>query len=395
MSFATFGNDLYTGRRSIGFIKRRRVWYAVAVAMSVLSLLALLVLRLNPGIEFRGGSEFKISSAGTTDEVLGANAVHSIAATSEARVSKIGQNGVRVQTEKLTDTQTDQVKTALAKAYKVPETSITSSFVGPSWGADVSRKAIQGLLVFLVLVGLVIAAYFRTWKMAAAGLIALLHDLLITAGVYALTRFEVTPATVIGFLTILGYSLYDTVVVFDKVRENTDQITHSQKRTFEEAANLAVNQTLVRSINTSVVALLPVASILFIGAFLLGAGTLRDISLALFVGIAAGTYSSIFIATPLLVDLRRREPEIVAHTQKILRRRKDAAARTPGTEPTAYTDDPQDDVQAVGVGAGSAPVATSPTTATRGVSAPARPGAGQQRQQPKRNQRGNRPGSRR
>lgn len=353
--FATFGNDLYSGRRTIEFIRRRRTWYVIATAMSVISLGALLVLQLNPGIEFRGGSEYRLTKVSDTSTLIGEDAVKSVVPGSQAIISKIGTDGIRVQTETLTEKDSEEVKTALAKAYEVPEASINASFVGPSWGADVSRKAIQGLVVFLVLVAGVIAAYFRTWKMAAAALVALLHDLLITVGVYALTGFEVTPASVIGFLTILGYSLYDTVVVFDKVRENTDRITLSTRRTFDEAANLAVNQTLVRSINTSVVALLPVGSILFIGAFVLGAGTLRDISLALFVGIAAGTYSSIFVATPLLVDLRRREPEIVAHTRKILRRREEAAAKQSGSDastPLYGTDETEDDVQSVGAGVG-------------------------------------------
>jgi preprotein translocase subunit SecF len=354
MGFATFGNDLYTGRRSIHFIERRRTWYVIATAMSVLSVIALLVVGLNPGIEFRGGSEYRLVKVADPDTSLGQDAVSSVKSNSQAIVSKVGSNGIRVQTEKLTEKESEQVKTALAKEYAVPENTINASFVGPSWGADVSRKAIQGLIVFLILVGLVIAAYFRTWKMAVAGLVALLHDLLITVGVYALTGFEVTPASVIGFLTILGYSLYDTVVVFDKVRENTDRITLSSRRTLAEAANLAVNQTLVRSINTSVVALLPVASILFIGAFVLGAGTLRDISLALFVGIAAGTYSSIFVATPLLVDLRKNEPEILAHTQKLQRRRAEAAAKG-GATPVygSVEDDTELEPEAVTAGVGS------------------------------------------
>lgn len=381
-SFAAFGNDLYTGRRSFHFIERRRLWYVIAATMCVIALLALLIRGLNPGIEFRGGSEFQVPGVSNTSEIIGSNAVASVAPGSEARVSKVGRDNVRVQTEKLTDRQTDQVKAALAKGYNVNPNSVASSFVGPSWGSDVTRKALQGLLVFLVLVALVMALYFRTWKMAAAGLIALLHDLLITVGIYALAGFEVTPASVIGFLTILGYSLYDTVVVFDKVRENTDRITLSSRRTFEEAANLAVNQTLVRSINTSVVALLPVASILFIGAFILGAGTLKDISLALFVGIAAGTYSSIFVATPLLVDLRRNEPELAAHRSKLLKRRSEQAARV-GTGPVPVGDG---ELEEVGAGA---PVGA---TVTDGGAAPAygtpgRAGAGtgRPRQQPRRN----------
>ena len=384
MGFARFGNDLYSGRTSIPFIGKRRVWYAVAVTMMLISVIALLTLKLNAGIDFRGGSQFQLSKVSDTSQSLGTDAVASVSPGTEARVSKLGSDGVRVQTDKLTDKQTDLVKTALATAYKVQADDITSSFVGPSWGQDVSKKAIQGLLVFLVLVALVIAAYFRTWKMAAAGLAALLHDLLLTVGVYALTGFEVTPATVIGFLTILGYSLYDTVVVFDKVRENTDSITLSTKRTFEEAANLAVNQTLVRSINTSVVALLPVASILFIGAFLLGAGTLKDISLALFVGIAAGTYSSIFIATPLLVDLRRREPEIVAHTAKLKKRRAEAAKKSQ-TGVTPIEDD-EIDLDSVGVSAGGGSDAPAgPGRASGGTGATGTAAAsGQRRQQPRR-----------
>jgi preprotein translocase subunit SecF len=383
-TFATFGNDLYSGRRTIGFIARRKLWYLIATALSVLSVAALLIMGLNPGIEFRGGSEYRLAQVKDTSTLLGTDAVGSVVPGSQAIVSKVGSDGIRVQTEKLTDEETEEVKAALGKAYGVPDTQINASFVGPSWGADVSRKAIQGLVVFLVLVALVIGAYFRTWKMAAAGLIALLHDLLITVGVYALTGFEVTPATVIGFLTILGYSLYDTVVVFDKVRENTDRITLSSRRTLAEAANLAVNQTLVRSINTSVVALLPVGSILFIGAFVLGAGTLRDISLALFVGIAAGTYSSIFVATPLLVDLRRNEPEIVAHTAKIMKRRAEAAAKgTTSTDPEAgYGSDESLDEDGEVVGAGVSPGGSRP--AGSAAARQAGSSAAGQRRQPRR-----------
>jgi preprotein translocase subunit SecF len=406
MGFASFGNDLYSGRRTIPFIQHRRVWYTIAAGMSALSILALLTVGLNPGIEFRGGSEYRLHKVSDTSTLIGANAVDSIVPGSQPIVTKVGSSDIRVQTEKLTEAQSERVKTALATAYKVSANDVNASFVGPSWGADVSRKAIQGLIVFLVLVAIVIAAYFRTWKMAAAGLIALLHDLLITAGVYALTGFEVTPASVIGFLTILGYSLYDTVVVFDKVRENTDRITLSNRRTFEEAANLAINQTLVRSINTSVVALLPVGSILFIGAFVLGAGTLRDISLALFVGIAAGTYSSIFVATPLLVDLRRREPDIQAHTQKILRRRAEAAAKAGSGAPSPDygSDESEDAAEAVGAGVGSAgsgsgraggPTGSSGASGSSGSSGASKAAAGGQRRQPRRSSGKSRPSGQR
>jgi preprotein translocase subunit SecF len=393
MGFARFGNDLYSGRRTIPFIGRRRVWYGVAVVLMLISLVALLTRGLNEGIEFRGGSQFQLTKVSDTTESIGSNAVISVEPGAQSIVTKLGLNGIRVQTDKLTDAQTDQVQAALAKAYNVPEANVAASFVGPSWGKDISQKALQGLLVFLVLVTIVIAAYFRTWKMAVAALVALLHDLLLTVGVYAVTGFEVTPATVIGFLTILGYSLYDTVVVFDKVRENTDQITLSTRRTFEEAANLAVNQTLVRSINTSVVALLPVASILFIGSFVLGAGTLKDISLALFVGIAAGTYSSIFIATPLLVDLRRNEPALKAHAQKLRRRRGEAMKKSGSTTVPSIAEvgDVDVDSEAVGATVGSSPGRPASGGAAAGG---AKPRAANQRRQPRRSGK-SRPGSQR
>ncbi len=192
--------------------------------------------------------------------------------------------------------------------------------IGPSWGEQISQKALLGLVIFMVLVTVYMAIAFE-WRMAVAALVALIHDLLITIGVYALVGLEVTPGTVIGFLTILGYSLYDTVVVFDTVKENTKGLTKQSKLTYSEAANAGLNQTLVRSINTTVVALLPVASLLFIGGGLLGAGTLNDISLALFIGLAAGAYSSICVATPLLAQLKEEQPEMKALAKRVAQRR--------------------------------------------------------------------------
>ncbi|MEO8518710.1 MAG: protein translocase subunit SecF [Dermatophilaceae bacterium] len=309
-SFAQFGNDLYTGRRSIDFVGRQKLWYAVSAVMLVLAAIGLFGRHLNLGLEFRGGSEFRVASVTNMDnfEVRAKAAIGTQNTGSDVVVTRINTNTVRVQTEKFDNTQANGAETALAKEFNVPESTISFSTVGASWGASVSQKALQALIVFLILVSLVLAAYFRTWTMSLAALIALAHDLVITVGIYALAGFEVTPASVIGFLTILGYSLYDTVVVFDKVRENTQAAIGSGRMSYSQAANEAVNQTLVRSINTSAVALLPVGSILFIGFFLLGPGTLLDLSLALFIGIAVGTYSSIFIATPVLADLREREP---------------------------------------------------------------------------------------
>jgi preprotein translocase subunit SecF len=320
-NFAKFGNQLYTGERSIEVVRRQKTWYIISGIVLLIALVALYTRGLQLGIEFTGGTEFRVSAVANTDESLGAAAVTAVEPTAQPNVTTVGGNSIRIQTETLTADQGDQVKVDLAKAYGVPEDNVTVSTVGPSWGQTVSKKALQGLIVFLLLVALVISVYFRTWKMAVAAIVALLHDLVVTIGIYALVGFEVTPASVIGFLTILGYSLYDTVVVFDKVRENTEHITTQTRRTYSEAANLAVNQTLVRSINTTVVALLPVGSILFIGAFVLGAGTLEDLALALFVGIAVGAYSSIFIATPLLADFREREPEIAALRKRVLSRR--------------------------------------------------------------------------
>ena len=309
-SFAQFGNELYTGKRSFDIVGRQKTWYAVSLVLLVLAALGLFGRHLNLGLEFRGGSEFRVSSVTNMDsfEARGKTAIGTLDTGSDVVVTKIGTDTVRVQTEKFENAQTDQVKTALASEFKVGEDKITASTIGASWGASVSQKAVTALIWFLVLVSLVLAAYFRTWKMSLSALIALAHDLVITVGIYALAGFEVTPASVIGFLTILGYSLYDTVVVFDKVRENTLLAAGNGHLSFSQAANQAVNQTLVRSINTSVVALLPVGSILIVGFFLLGPGTLLDLSLALFIGIAVGTYSSIFIATPVLADLREREP---------------------------------------------------------------------------------------
>src|ERR1019366_7782843 len=262
-SFAQFGNDLYSGKRSIDFVGRQKLWYAVSVAMIVLAAIGLFGRHLNIGLEFRGGSEFTVSSVTdfTNFETRAKTAVGTLSTGSAVVVTRVGTDSVRIQTEKFQNNLTDQVKSALASEFKVGVNKITASTIGASWGATVSQKAITALIWFLVLVSLVLALYFRTWKMSVAALIALAHDIVITVGIYALAGFEVTPASVIGFLTIMGYSLYDTVVVFDKVRENTLAAIGNGRLSFSQAANQAVNQTLVRSINTSVVALLPVASI--------------------------------------------------------------------------------------------------------------------------------------
>ncbi len=311
INFAQVGNDLYTGKRSIDFIGRQKTWYAVSAVLIVLALVGIFARGLNFGIEFRGGSEFRVNGVTNTQsyESKARSAASSAGIQGNVLSTVVGGDSVRVQTEAANE-RNEAAKTALAETFGVPASQVSASLIGPSWGQSVSNKAIQALVVFLVLVALVMAIYFRTWTMAVAGLVALLHDLVITVGIYALFGFEITPSSMIGFLTILGYSLYDTVVVFDKVRENTEAAMGNRRMTYRQAANLAVNQTLVRSINTTVVALLPIAAILVVGFTWLGPGTLLDLSLALFVGIGVGAYSSIFIATPMLVDLRRNEPAV-------------------------------------------------------------------------------------
>lgn len=318
--YGDFGNALYSGDRSINFIGRRKLWYVVASILILISVSAT-VLRggFNFGIEFRGGSEFRVTGTTSQQEALAAPAVQSVVgAAKQVNVTSVGTDSIRIQTEKLDATQSEAVRKALASAYKVESAAVSSSFIGANWGSDITAKAVNGLVVFVILAAITMAIYFRTLKMSLAALVSLLHDLILTAAVYGALGFEVTPAAVIGFLTILGYSLYDTVVVFDKIRENTKDVEHSASVTFAEQVNLAINQTLVRSINTSIVAVLPVASILFIGSWLFGAGTLRDISLALFVGIVVGTFSTIFIASPLYSQLREKEEKYLSSAKKVL-----------------------------------------------------------------------------
>ncbi len=331
-SFATFGNDLYTAKRSIPVVPKRRRFYLASLVMIVIAVLGMVTQGLNLGLEFRGGSEFRVatSAAPSNYEKIARDAVGVAEGDRGVNVTLVGTNTVRVQTEKLSDTDSQKVRTDLAQAFGVPESEVSATFIGPSWGASVSQQALRALVIFLLAVSLLMTVYFRNWKMAAAGLIALAHDLIITVGIYAWTGFEVTPATMIGFLTVLGYSLYDTVVVFDKVRENTNEAFANGRLTFAQAANLAVNQTMVRSINTTVIGLLPITAVLVVGAIFLGPGVLLDLSLVLFVGILIGAYSSIFIATPLLVTLRRRDTSVVELEKKAeryqARKAKDVAA---------------------------------------------------------------------
>jgi preprotein translocase subunit SecF len=348
MSRLTHG--LYTGQVSFNVVGRRRRWYAVSALLILISLLALGVRGLNFGIEFAGGTVINIPSATCSVEEARTAFIDTGVSTGDPIVTvsqgSLGSS-VNVQTEFLDSQARATATQALAKACGVELSTISTQAVGPSWGQQITQKALIGLAVFLALVVLYLSVWFE-WRMAMAALIALAHDIIITVGIYALVGFEVTPATVIGVLTILGYSLYDTVVVFDKVKENTKGLTGSTRMTYEQAANLAVNQTLVRSINTSIVGLLPVASLLFVGAYVLGAGELKDLALALFVGIAVGTYSSVGVATPVLVDLKNRDSAIQAHTKRVAQRE---ASRGPSTVAVSGVEDDSEGDGAAVVGA--------------------------------------------
>jgi len=305
MKFTGLGGRLYRGETSINIINARKKWYALSGVFVALSIFALGVQGLHLGIEFKGGSAFTVTTtSGTVEEARAA--VTATGYSGNTIVQTIGNDKIRIQTGVLEPAQSNAIQDSLAAKFGVTIESIDTQNVGPSWGDEISRKAFQGLIAFLICIMIYLALTFEP-KMAVAAIVAVIHDVFITVGIYALVGFEVTPSTAIGFLTILGYSLYDTVVVFD-------------------TTNLAVNQTLVRSMNTSLIALLPVAAILFVGAGLLGAGTLKDLALALFIGLIAGTYSSIFIAAPILASLREREPAIKALNQRVAARQGGSAA---------------------------------------------------------------------
>ena len=317
--FARFGNDLHSGKRSYPFIGKRKLWLTIAAALMAVSVILPLVGNgFNLGIDFRGGSEFVVSKASHTESSTGEKIVkENVPDASDVHVTHIAPGTVRAQMSKLSDEETLKVKKALQDAYGVSENDVTSSYVGPTWGADVTRQALWGLVAFVIFALIGMAFYFRTWKMSVASIAGLFFTVVVTVGIYAALGFEITPSAIIGFLTILSYSLYDSVVVFDKIRENTEDIMDRKDATFAEETNLAVNQTLVRSINTAIVGVLPVGSILFIGAFMLGAGTLQDLSLSLFVGILVGMFGTLFVSAPLYGMLRLGEKKIVGQQQKV------------------------------------------------------------------------------
>ena len=338
-SLGGLGGRLYRGEVSVEFVARKRLWYSISGAILAISVIAVIVFGLNFSVDFKGGSVYQFAAGSSTISQV-RQTVSTSGGGQDAIVQKItplggGAPKWQVQTRPLTVKQQDSVVSALSKQFGVPQNQISQTSIGASWGGQISKKAAEALIAFIVVIVIYLSIAFE-WKMAVAALIALAHDIVITVGVYALAHFEVSPASVIGLLTILGYSLYDTVVVFDKVRENTAGLLASSRSTYSQAANQALNQTLVRSINTSLIALLPVASILFVGAGFLGAGELKDLALVLFVGMLSGTYSSICIATPVLADLKEREPQYKALAKRVqLRASGGRAAKRAAAKATA------------------------------------------------------------
>lgn len=329
----SLAHRLYVGDISYDFIGRWKRWFIISAALLAVAALALALRGLNLSIDFRGGTQFVVPTtvtATSVDDYRRAVQATGLPDMADIQVNTVGDHQVDVQVRSLNAEELGTVRTALAAQAGIDPSQVANSLIGASWGQQITQAGLIALAVFLALVSLLIWIYFRDWKMSVAAIVALLHDLLLTLGVFAVLQFSFSPASLIGMLTILGYSLYDTVVVFDKVRENVRDIEH-QDRTYSQAANAAVNQVLVRSINTTIIGVLPVAAILFAGTFILGTGPLKDLGLALFVGMIAGAYSSVFIATPLLALMREAEPAMREHNAKLARR---AARRTTSTPST-------------------------------------------------------------
>jgi preprotein translocase subunit SecF len=360
---SVFGR-LARGEVRVDFITPRKRWYIASGIVILICIGSLIFRGFHLGIDFKGGASFEFPGKGQSVSTA-ENVVQDTGVTVETSQRLANTGAIRIQTPPLDENQIKKVSEAIQQRFGDSPGQVSVSTVGASWGSSITRKALQGLAVFLLAVIIFISVRFEP-KMAAAAIISLIHDLIITAGIYSLVGFEVTPSTVIALLTILGFSLYDTVVVFDKVRENTAGLSKSGRRTYAQATNDAINQTLMRSINTSLIALLPVASLLIIGAGLLGAGTLKDLALAQLIGLASGAYSSIFIAAPLLVDFKEREPAMQQLNARVARAEQAAATRQAVASDADETEDDDggesDDARAVAaaVSAGSRTGRTPP-----------------------------------
>jgi preprotein translocase subunit SecF len=349
---------LYHGETAFPLIQRRKGFYVASGVLVLVALGSMLFRGFNLGVEFKGGSVFiaqdkaHSSLADVRSAITGTGVKDPIVQTVKTTG---GATSFRVETITLDLPTQNKVSVALAKQTGIDVNEVSTQSVTSSWGKQVTHKALLGLVIFLIAVVIYISIRFEP-KMAAAAIIALIHDLLLAAGIYSVLNFVVTPSTIIALLTVLGYSLYDTIVVFDKVDENTRALEKQSQRTYAEAAELAVNQTFMRSINTSLIALLPVSGLLFVGALLLGAGTLKDLALALFVGLGSGAYSSLFLATPLLADLKEREPRFQQLHQRVVDRRATGKAPVRLSQRSTNAEAP---VEAPAV------VATATATATR------------------------------
>lgn len=331
--FSRLGHELYTGDKSYDFIGRRTIWYAISGGIVLAALLIVIFRGLSFGVEFTGGTQYQLSgltssqaTQGTVDDLRQAIAAAGVKGAEEPSVSTAGDAGITIETEELSQADTDKLIGVIKDVVPITDDQISPSEIGASWGKTVAKRAMIGVTFFVIIAMLFIAMYFREWKMSVAAFIALFHDVVITIGVYSLSGFSVTPSAVTGLLAILGFSLYDTVVVFDKIRENTTVAAlRRSKLSYGKGANLAVNQTLVRSINTSIVALIPIGAILWVSAVQLGASSLKDLALAQFVGMAAGVFSSVWVAPRILVHLKSGEDEVkLAERRARARQRREA-----------------------------------------------------------------------
>src|SRR3954452_4900896 len=366
---------LYTGTGAFEVVGRRKLWYSISGVIVAICIVSMVVCGFTFGIDFEGGTKVSMPAAGVTTERV--EEVFSQALGKDTETVVVVGNGpsatVQIRSEALNTDETTKLRDALFDAFQPKgidgqpsKQAISDSAVSETWGGQITDKALLALVVFLVLAATYIAVRYERY-MALSAMATLVFDLVVTAGVYSLVGFEVTPATVIGLLTILGFSLYDTVIVFDKVEENTHGFQHTTRRTFAEQANLAINQTFMRSINTSLISVLPIISLMVVAVWLLGVGTLKDLALVQLVGVIVGTYSSIFFATPLLVAMRERTPLVRAHTRRVVNRRKGSAAKQ------ADCDGPSADSGASG---GSVPDRATVAATVAATPAPEKPAPG-------------------
>ncbi|OBG39830.1 MULTISPECIES: protein translocase subunit SecF [Mycolicibacter] len=371
-----FLSRLYTGTGAFEVIGKRRMWYAISGAMVAIAIVSILVRGFTFGIDFAGGTKVSFPRGDTSVTQVEEVFRKSVGSSPESVVVVGNGNSatVQIRAETLTNEQTEKLRDDLFDAFQpvgpngeASKQAISDSAVSETWGGQITKKAVIALVVFLLLASLYITVRYE-WFMTISAMISMVFDILVTAGVYSLVGFEVTPATVIGLLTILGFSIYDTVIVFDKVEENTSGFEHKTRYTYAEQANLAINQTFMRSINTSLISALPIISLMVVAVWLLGVGTLQDLALVQLVGVVVGTYSSIYLATPLLVTLRERTQLVQNHTRRVMRRRN----ATTGSKPAAAGTEDSGDADDTVADADEATVATAPGTPTPGAK-PVRP----------------------